>query len=255
MSDASVFDTVRLMEIVHVSPEMVTLIGAGPLPVAEFPADPVALMFVDARVMVVAAPDCRAELDGGFALVVAREALDRLFGWGARACDGGRYHLSHQLRRVTEALLSRDRVGEALKTYRLAKSIELLCETVPEITAGTLVPDIPLGPVDTRRILMARQIIDERWSEPLTLAAIARACGLNRAKLTRGFRALFSSSVAEALLERRLDEARRALLTTDLPVGQVAYRNGYLNNASFTRAFGRRYGQSPTDCRARAMAA
>ena len=243
------------MDIVLVSPEMVTLIGAGPMPAAGLPEDPVALLFTDARVQVVAAVDSRTRLDGGFALIVARQALDRLFGWGARACDGGRYHLSYQLRRVTEALLSRDRAGEALHTYRLAKSIELLCEIIPEIAAGNLVPDTPLAAVDTRRVMMARQMIDEHYSEPLTLAAIARACGLNRAKLTRGFRALYSSSVAEALLERRLAEARRALLTTDWTVGQVAYRNGYLNNASFARAFGRRYGQSPSDCRAHELAA
>ena len=54
--------------------------------------------------------------------------------------------------------------------------------------------------------------------------------------------------------KRRLEQARRALLTTDLPVGLVAYRNGYGNNAAFTRAFGRRFGQSPSDCRARVAA-
>lgn len=245
------------MDTVIVSAEMVTFVGAPRAESAALPVEPVALIFTPASVTIQAATDDLGDLSDGFALVVAREALGRLFAWAPDAHDGRSYHLSHELRRVADALLSCDRDGEARRAYRMAKSVELLCDVVHAIASDALVPEVdaPLTPADTRRILDARKMIDERWNEQLTLAAIARACGLNRAKLTRGFRALYSTSVAEALLERRLGEARRALLTTDLPVGQVAYRNGYLNNASFARAFGRRYGQSPSDCRARVMAA
>jgi AraC family transcriptional activator of pyochelin receptor len=40
------------------------------------------------------------------------------------------------------------------------------------------------------------------------------------------------------------------LRTTDLPVSSIGYENGYLNNASFARAFSRRFGLSPSDFRA-----
>ena len=74
----------------------------------------------------------------------------------------------------------------------------------------------------------------------LTLSGIARECGLNRTKLARAFREVYHCSISEALAERRLAEARRQLLSTDLPVGVIGYRTGYSNNASFTRAFGLR---------------
>lgn len=73
--------------------------------------------------------------------------------------------------------------------------------------------------------------------------------------MARGFRETYGCTVSEALAERRLAEARRQLIATDLPIGLIGYRSGYLNNASFTRAFGRRFGQSPTDFRACAVAA
>ena len=98
-------------------------------------------------------------------------------------------------------------------------------------------------------------MIDERWSEKLTLDKIARACGLNRAKLTRGFRDMFSCSIAEAIAEQRLSQAKRMLMTTNLPISSIGYENGYLNNASFARAFGRRFGVSPSDFRACQFAA
>jgi len=66
---------------------------------------------------------------------------------------------------------------------------------------------------------------------------------------------MFDCSVAEAIAERRLEQASHMLLTTDLPVSSIGYENGYLNNAAFTRAFGRRFGVSPTDYRACRIAA
>jgi AraC family transcriptional activator of pyochelin receptor len=44
-------------------------------------------------------------------------------------------------------------------------------------------------------------------------------------------------------------------MSTDLPVGLIGYRSGYQNNASFSRAFCRRFGVPPSDFRARPVAA
>ena len=148
--------------------------------------------------------------------------------------------------------------GPPLETYRIGKSIELLCETMRALAADALVPVAPdstLSLADSRRLVAARRIIDEQWAEKLTLDTLARACGMNRAKLTRGFRTLYHCTIAEAIAERRLLEASRALRTTDLPVSSIGYASGYLNNASFSRAFGRRFGVSPSEYRGCASAA
>jgi len=142
--------------------------------------------------------------------------------------------------------------------YRLAKSIELLCEILGALGAGRLTlanGPATLSQLDLQRIAAARQLMDEQWHEKLTLDQIARSCGINRSKLSRGFRELYRCSVSEALAERRLAEARQQLLATDLPVSLIGYRSGYLNNAAFTRAFGRRFGQSPSNFRACGVAA
>ena len=56
-------------------------------------------------------------------------------------------------------------------------------------------------------------------------------------------------------LARRLAEAQRQLIATDLPIALIGYRNGYQNNAAFTRAFGRRFGLSPSTFRTTGIAA
>ena len=184
--------------------------------------------------------------------VVMRAALHRLFGWSPADHDGEEFHLSHDLVAIAERIWDAGPTPGVTQTYRLAKSIELLCDMVGAIQRGTLMPyhdqgSLSLG--DARRLLEARRMIDEEWAEKLTLGQIARRCGLNRTKLSRGFRELYHCSVSEALADRRLLEARRQLLSTDLPIGVIGYRSGYSNNASFTRAFGRRFGVPPSDFR------
>lgn len=236
---------------IEVSPEMTLLMGDGPLGVAPIPAHAVILSFtVEAETPSISFDDFDEALPGGLVLVVARSAFERIGGASDLA---GAYHLPAALRAIALAIHNSPLNGEALKVYRLGKSIELLCETIRMQGADELVAitgECTLSLDDTRRIAAARRMIDERWNEKLTLDKIARACGVNRAKLTRGFRDMFSCTIAEAIAERRLSQASLMLRTTDLPVSSIGYENGYLNNASFARAFNRRFGVSPSNFRA-----
>lgn len=54
------------------------------------------------------------------------------------------------------------------------------------------------------------------------------------------------------LLDCRMSEARRLLIETELPVGEVARRVGYRDTAQFSRSFKHRTGQNPSRYRARA---
>jgi len=254
----------RPIEAILVSHEMVTLIGAGDLEGVDLPENCAALVIeLDQSARTTVHKDQAAVAWGEMpsaapriGLVVQRQALDRLFDWSPEMVDGKSFYLTESLASVANQLLECERGEGAAVTYRLAKSIELLCDLVAGLQGDLLVPAQCNGSLkhhDGRRLVVARKIIDEQWSEKLTLAQIARQCGLNRTKLTRGFRELYQCSVTEAIAERRLAEARRQLLSTDLPVGVIGYRSGYSNNASFTRAFGRRFGVSPSDLRASRM--
>ncbi len=249
------------IEAVMLSPDMTMLIGTGAIDGVAVPADAALLVFgfggvgVPATLRLVA--DASAEPLGdaeegarSLSCIVARAALDRLFGWAGKT--DGRYHLTTTLRTIALAIAEGAMGDAARETYRAGKAIELLCETMQALGEGALVPvaaDGAMNHADSRRLVAARRIIDEQWSEKLTLDSLARACGINRAKLTRGFRELYRCTVAEAIAERRLIEASRKLLTTDLPVSSIGYASGYLNNASFSRAFGRRFGVSPSEYR------
>lgn len=257
------------MDVIEVSPEMTALLGCGPVADFPVPPDPVALIFEfgssDATPTLRLEPSPRVDelvraSDTHYRLIflVTRPAIERIGGWPLFEAPSARFHLTSDLRVIAVALREPAAAPESRSTYRLAKSIELLCETIRLFGARQLVPMAAEGVLslaDTRRILAARKMIDDRCHEKLTLDEIARDCGLNRAKLTRGFREMFDCTVFEAMAERRLQQASRLLLTTDLPVSSVGYESGYLNNASFARAFGRHFGRSPSDYRACGLAA
>lgn len=238
-----------MREFVEVSAEMTLLLGAGALGAAPLPPSPLILAFdAESEAPTLALHGAIEASDADLLLVVSRAAFERI---GGALPAHGVFHLPSALRAIVHAIQDSTLEGEALKVYRLGKSIELLCESIR--LQDELVPhagDGALSLEDARRVAAARRMIDERWSEKLTLDSIARACGLNRAKLTRGFRDMFSCTIAEALAERRLRQASLMLRTTDLPISSVGYENGYLNNASFARAFSRRFGVTPSDFRA-----
>ncbi|HEY5459118.1 MAG TPA: AraC family transcriptional regulator [Sphingomicrobium sp.] len=253
------------MEAIDVSPEMLTLVGMGAMGDHRWPTSPVAFEFdfgspatfrFHLKPSLTALDKVQDEVRMIF--IVAHEACERLLGAALEISDAEAFFLPAEMRAIALAIRDCALQPAAALPYRLAKSIELLCEILGALGAGRLTlanGPATLSQLDLQRIAAARQLMDEQWHEKLTLDQIARSCGINRSKLSRGFRELYRCSVSEALAERRLAEARQQLLATDLPVSLIGYRSGYLNNAAFTRAFGRRFGQSPSNFRACGVAA
>lgn len=248
----------QVKQRIDVSHEMVSFVGTGAVPGSDWPEGVFGLGFRldDATLGFHSRPTPAAMIESDLACVVSAAACQRIFGFVPD--DDARWHLPSDLRAIVLAIVDCPLAPPARETLRLAKSIELLCATFAKIEADELVPADGAGALnemDARRIVAARRLIDERWQEKLTLDLIARACGLNRAKLTRGFRSMFDQSVADAIADRRLGGASQMLRATDLPVSSIGYACGYLNNASFTRAFSRRFGLAPTQYRAHRLAA
>jgi AraC family transcriptional regulator, transcriptional activator of the genes for pyochelin and ferripyochelin receptors len=248
---------------IDVSPEMLAFCGPGALDPAAWPEEWLLLAYTcgseDSLPFLSyrrSAESADALADGDIVLAVDPAACVRLFGQLPPA--DADWHLPRSLRGLAVTIRDGNEAEAVRDTLRLARCIELLCQTFTLLARSEAVPlDAAslLNEVDAARIARARQLIDERWSEKLTLDSIARACGLNRDKLARGFRALYRCSVADRLSDNRLLAARELLLVSELPVSTIAYRCGYLNNASFTRAFNRRFGAAPSQLRQGAIAA
>jgi AraC family transcriptional activator of mtrCDE len=83
-----------------------------------------------------------------------------------------------------------------------------------------------------------------------TLDALAARAAASRATLVRAFRRACGVAPLAFLAELRLGLARRRLMTSGDPIGQIAADVGYQSEAALSRAFLRRYGVRPGRLRA-----
>lgn len=97
------------------------------------------------------------------------------------------------------------------------------------------------------------RLIDERLAEDVRapmLAELADLCGLSSRQLTRGFRVSRGCSIGDYIEQRRMEAAKRLLMTGE-SVKAVAFGLGFASPSSFTFAFRRAVGISPTHFRQR----
>jgi AraC-like DNA-binding protein len=102
----------------------------------------------------------------------------------------------------------------------------------------------------SRHLLLAKDLADGRYFEPLDVTDMAGAAGLSRAHFSRQFRRVFGESPHSYLLTRRLERAAMLLRTTDRSVADICHLVGLQSVGSFTTSFTRTYGRSPTAYRA-----
>jgi AraC family transcriptional activator of pobA len=87
--------------------------------------------------------------------------------------------------------------------------------------------------------------IEDRYGEPISLRDVARAVRLSRGHLTTVVRRKTGRTVQEWIAERRMAEARRLLVETDLEAEEVSRRVGYGESDYFVRSFRRNHGTTP----------
>jgi AraC family transcriptional activator of pyochelin receptor len=184
-------------------------------------------------------------------LSVRCDVLASLGGAPLGLRTGVAYHLPPAIRSILGAIrcTSCDRPWESL--FVSGKCCELLCALV-RAPGGDFVSTregCSLSSDDTARIAQARRFIEDHAAEKPSLHRIAKECGVNRAKLTSGFRQLYGCTVGQALAAARFRIAADLLLTTRHQVDGVGYRAGYENSAAFVRAFGAHFGVSPAKFR------
>lgn len=92
----------------------------------------------------------------------------------------------------------------------------------------------------------ALKFIHKRASEPWTVETLAREVGMSRSRFSDRFTGLMNISPMAYLAEWRLQKSLTLLDDSRASVQQVSNEVGYMSPAAFTRAFSKRFGESPT---------
>ena len=87
--------------------------------------------------------------------------------------------------------------------------------------------------------------IEDRYREPISLKDVVRAVSLSPGYLTTLVRRKTGRTVQEWIADRRMAQARRLLVETDLPVEEIGRRIGYRESGYFVRSFRRMHSTTP----------
>jgi AraC family transcriptional regulator len=101
-----------------------------------------------------------------------------------------------------------------------------------------------------RWLVRAEEFLRAHYSESFTVAEVADAAAVHPAHLARVFRANFGCTIGDYLRRLRVEFASRELITSDLPLSEIAVATGFYDQSHFTRTFKRLTGLTPAEFRA-----
>ena len=135
--------------------------------------------------------------------------------------------------RLTRAALSRDVERIDLETHALALAAEAMIPTRRESAKRP-------AWLDT-----AESFLADSFDQPIGIADIARAAGVHRVHLARGYQRWMGSAPGDRLRRRRLERAADLLMHGRAGLGEVALQAGFCDQSHLTRQFRAAYGVTP----------
>jgi AraC-like DNA-binding protein len=101
-----------------------------------------------------------------------------------------------------------------------------------------------------RHLLRARDLASSRYADPLDVAALAARAHVSPTHFARSFREAYGSTPHRFLLAKRIERAVFLLRETDRSVTEISLDVGWNSLGSFSSAFKRMLGVSPSGYRA-----
>ena len=105
------------------------------------------------------------------------------------------------------------------------------------------------GGLPPARLRRVEELVAARLGENLPLHELAAEVGLSTYHFARAFKASTGETPHAFVLRRRMDEARRLLRETRLPISQIAPRVGFSGQAQLTARFRLMTGTTPAKFR------
>lgn len=102
---------------------------------------------------------------------------------------------------------------------------------------------------DLEALYKVSVFIENNLQQHHSIAWLAIYSGLNRQKLTSGFKSLFGKTIYAYCLEKRMQLAKTLLVNSHQPLKLVAQKAGYHNATNFSIAFRKFYGITPGQMR------
>ena len=96
-----------------------------------------------------------------------------------------------------------------------------------------------------KRLYLVKDLIDAAYQDNITLETLSAAALINPCYLLRLFKSYFNITPHQYITARRIDAAKKLLLTGGLPVAEICNSVGFADLSSFSKLFKRETGLSP----------
>ena len=151
------------------------------------------------------------------------------------------------MRAAVEQMLSRSQGGITRKLFLESRALELLSHQLEQVSApvASAIHVKRMHPVDRRQTQRARDFLVDNLESPVSLAELSKKAGMSSPKLNRCFKQMYGMTVFAYLRTERLNLAIDLLENTGISITETAYRVGYDSPSHFSKAFKKRFGNSP----------
>lgn len=217
--------------------------------------------------------DCCVYENGSFEMENFYEEGQRYIGIGLNLHPG-------RFGAVTDCLLERKAVSSAgespalVRKYRITKSVEIIlrqilgCNYIDSLKSLYLEGKIlelasafanevvlekdliavgrDLNMADSTTLAGIRTLLDENFSEPLTIAELARKSFMSESRLRQMFRQQYGITIYQYVLNCRMEKARELIESGNYQVKDAAGMVGYSNISHFSEAFRKKFGYTPS---------
>ena len=139
---------------------------------------------------------------------------------------------------------------EVQSIYRQAESVTGLFKALNRLLTGEVMDwQVGKSAEKSKPVRLARKYIHQHYTEPITLETLGNEVGLNATYLSSVFKKETNQSFLDYLTQVRVDAAKELLADTEIPIGDIAERVGYLDMKYFYKRFKKFTGLSPKDYR------
>lgn len=139
--------------------------------------------------------------------------------------------------------LAKDILDNYTRQYYCVGSLYKICDYMIKYSSNKSEPNVDNSLLYVKNVISYIQL---KYSEPIKIENIAYSLGLNRSYLTRLFKDATGFSLQDYLLTYRMKIAVKLLLENKMSVADVALQVGYGDTFTFSKAFKRHFGKSPS---------
>ncbi|SOE20999.1 AraC-type DNA-binding protein [Spirosomataceae bacterium TFI 002] len=158
-----------------------------------------------------------------------------------------RQMMSPSLRELATRVYLKEDVGIGRRIKLEGTCFELFSKVISEVSKKASKSKSVLKTGEIQKIIEAASILEKQYSNPPNQKELTRILGINKNKLTKGFKMHYGTTINDFLATIRMNKAKSLIISGNLKLQDVANQVGLGNASYFSRKFKSVHGMLPSE--------